>query len=138
MRWLVVGVFAMSLACGGGGHARAGDVPVAAPMSAPEAPKFGAPPTGGPDSIPTPAPVPPPVATVKAKDCQTPLDACNKACADVEWPCWTGCQYCGACSDGLELSECESICNTCRDGCTGAQSECNSACEKQFYVCRDG
>jgi hypothetical protein len=147
-RWLVIGVVAVSLACGGGGGRHGGrggrdhdggDVQTASPK--PDEPLTGGPgsvPTPAPTTAPTPTPPAAPKPTAKAKDCDTPFEACKKTYEDAHWSCWTSCQYCGYCSDGLELSECDAICNGCRDVCNSAQDAGNSECEKQFYTCRDG
>jgi hypothetical protein len=55
-------------------------------------------------------------------------DGCRRRCGDAAFDCRSRCQYCGSCTNDKTWEWCNSVCNTCKQGCEQNERFCQSSC----------
>lgn len=53
---------------------------------------------------------------------------CRRRCDSASFDCTSRCQYCGSCTTDKTWEQCNSICNTCKQGCEQNERFCRSSC----------
>ncbi|HEY1586374.1 MAG TPA: hypothetical protein VGH63_11850, partial [Polyangia bacterium] len=67
-------------------------------------------------------------AVAHAPDRGAMRDDCRRRCDSAAFDCRASCQYCGTCTTDKTWEQCNSICNTCRQGCEQNEKFCRVAC----------